>query len=120
MDGPVVQATSRLYAVLSVTGGKVGAASLWRKSVDEILSIGCPSLHALRTTFPNDGMIQFFQHSNRALKQTSANMAPPRQAHPNLEDATVTVPLNLDRLRCAVLALCDLLTYAFSLIQLNR
>ncbi|KAI0284276.1 rRNA processing/ribosome biogenesis-domain-containing protein [Russula aff. rugulosa BPL654] len=93
MDGPVVQATSRLYAVLSVTGGKVGAASLWRKSVDEILSIGWASLHALRTTFPND-----------------ANMAPPRQAQPNLEDAIVTVPLNLDRLRCVVLALSDLLS----------
>jgi hypothetical protein len=53
------------------------------------------------------------QHSNRALKQTSANMPPPRQAQPNLEDAIVTVPLNLDRLRCAVLVLCGLLTYAF-------
>ncbi|KAF8505717.1 rRNA processing/ribosome biogenesis-domain-containing protein [Russula emetica] len=90
IDGPVVQATSRLYAVLSVTGGKVGAASLWRKSVDEILSIGWASLYALRTTFPND--------------------APHRQAQPDLEDAIVTVPLHLDRLRCAVLALCDLLT----------
>jgi hypothetical protein len=59
MDGSVVQATSRLYAVLSVTGGKVGAASLWRKSVDEILSIGWASFHALRTTFPNDGMISY-------------------------------------------------------------
>ncbi len=59
MDGPVVRATSRLYAVLSVTGGKVGAASLWRKSVDEILSIGWASFHALRTTFPNDGMISY-------------------------------------------------------------
>ena len=53
------------------------------------------------------------RHSNRVLKQTSANMASPRQAQPNLEDGVVTVPLNLDRLRCAVLALCDLLTYAF-------
>ena len=59
MDGPVVQVTSRLYAVLSVTGGKVGAASLWRKSVDETLSIGWASFHALRTTFPNDGMINY-------------------------------------------------------------
>lgn len=92
MDRPVAQATSRLYAVLSVTGGKVGAASLWRKSVDEILSIGWASLHALRTSFSND-----------------TNMAPSRQAQPNLEDAIVTVPLNLDRLQCAVLALCDLL-----------
>lgn len=59
MDGPVVQATSRLYSLLSVTGGKVGAASLWRKSVDEILSIGWASLQTLRTTFPNDSMTNY-------------------------------------------------------------
>ena len=59
MDGLVVQATSRLYSVLAVTGGKVGAANLWRKSVDEILSIGWLSLEAVRTTFPNDGLISF-------------------------------------------------------------
>jgi hypothetical protein len=112
MDGPVVQATSRLYAVLSVTGGKVGAASLWRKSVDEILSIGWASLHVLRTTFLNDGMTSY-PAFKACTETTSANMVPPRQAQPNLEEAIVTVPLNLDRLRCAVLALCDLLTYAF-------
>jgi hypothetical protein len=59
MDGLVTQATSRLYSVLAATGGKVGATSLWRKSVDEILSIGWASLHAIRTIFPNDGLIIF-------------------------------------------------------------
>jgi hypothetical protein len=59
MDGLVTRATSRLYSVLAVTGGKVGAASLWRKSVDEILSIGWASLQAIRTTFPNDGLISY-------------------------------------------------------------
>ena len=112
MDGPVVQATSRLYAVLSVTGGKVGAASLWRKSVDEILSIGWASFHALRTTFPNDGMTDY-PAFKPYTKQIPANTTPPSQAQSNSEDAIVTVPLNLDRLRCAVLVLCDLLTYAF-------
>ncbi|KAI0004959.1 rRNA processing/ribosome biogenesis-domain-containing protein [Russula compacta] len=92
-DGSLSQAISRLYSVLAVTGGKVGAAGLWRKSVDEILSIGWASLGSLRTTFPND-----------------ANMAPPIQYQPYTEDATVSIPLNVDRLRCAVLVLCDLLT----------
>ena len=55
-DGPLAQTTSRLYSVLVLTGGKVGAAVLWRKSVDEILSIGWSSLHAVRTTFPRDGL----------------------------------------------------------------
>lgn len=58
-DGSLSQAISRLYSVLAVTGGKVGAAGLWRKSVDEILSIGWASLGSLRTTFPNDGLIRY-------------------------------------------------------------
>ncbi|KAI9507018.1 rRNA processing/ribosome biogenesis-domain-containing protein [Russula earlei] len=94
-DVPFAQATSRLYSVLPVTGGKVGAASLWRKSVDEILSIGWRSLSAVRSSVP-------------------ANVTPPKQYQPFQEDATVSIPLNLDRLRCAVLALCDLLTYICS------
>lgn len=61
-DGPLAQTTSRLYSVLVLTGGKVGAAVLWRKSVDEILSIGWSSLHAVRTTFPRDGPIPLSQH----------------------------------------------------------
>ncbi|KAI0304160.1 hypothetical protein BC826DRAFT_215112 [Russula brevipes] len=56
------------------------------------LSLGWASLHAIRTPSPND-----------------ANVAPPRQYRPYKEDAIVSIPLNLDRLRCAVLALCDLL-----------
>ena len=59
MDGLVTQATSRLYSVLAATGGKVGATSLWRKSVDEILSIGWASLHAVRIAFPDNGLINF-------------------------------------------------------------
>ncbi len=107
-DDSLARATSRLYSVLPFTGGKVGAAVLWRKSVEEILSIGWASLYAIRTTFPNDGLINYppFQ-----LKQSSANVAPPKQYQPYKEDATLSIPLNLDRLRCVVLALSDLLTY---------
>jgi len=61
-DGPLAQSTSRLYSVLVLTGGKVGAAVLWRKAVDEILSIGWSSFYAVRTTFPRDGLISFIQH----------------------------------------------------------
>jgi hypothetical protein len=59
MDSSLAQAASRLYSVLPVTGGKVGAISLWRKSVDEILSIGWVSLYAVRTTYPHDGLINY-------------------------------------------------------------
>ncbi|KAH9965998.1 rRNA processing/ribosome biogenesis-domain-containing protein, partial [Russula dissimulans] len=88
LDDSFARATSRLYSVLPATGGKAGAASLWRKSVDEILSIGWGSLSAV----------------------SSANMAPHKQHQQSMEDPTVSIPLNLDRLRCAVLMLCDLLT----------
>jgi len=80
MDASVIQATSRLYAVFAVTGGKVGAASLWRKSVEEILSIGWASFHALRTTFPNDGMISY--KAPRPCTETLLSQYCPSQTAP--------------------------------------
>jgi pre-rRNA-processing protein RIX1 len=40
-----------LHAVLHFTGGKVGAAPLWRKSLDIALANAWSSFSALRTTF---------------------------------------------------------------------
>lgn len=54
-DPRLFEVCSRLYAVLPVTGGKVGAASLWRKSVDETIGFTWTALAALRTTFPPEG-----------------------------------------------------------------
>jgi len=62
----VLNAASRLYAVLPLTGGKVGATNLWRKSVDETLSFGWEALYSLRTTFPFGGrrlrLLPFYVH----------------------------------------------------------
>ncbi|KAI0251352.1 rRNA processing/ribosome biogenesis-domain-containing protein [Lactifluus subvellereus] len=93
-DSSLAQAASRLYSVLPATGGKVGSISLWRKSVDEVLSIGWASLYAVRTTYPHN-----------------ANIGSPRQHQSYIDkgDIAVSIPLNVDRLRCVVLALCDLL-----------
>ena len=41
-----------LHAVLHFTGGKVGAAPLWRKSLDTALANAWSAFLALRTTFP--------------------------------------------------------------------
>jgi hypothetical protein len=46
---------SRLYAVLHFTGGKVGAANVWRKSIDETLAFGWTSFFLLRSTFLVEG-----------------------------------------------------------------
>lgn len=48
----ILSAASQLYAVLPLTGGKVGATNLWRKSLDETLAFGWEAFYCLRTTFP--------------------------------------------------------------------
>ncbi|KAI0050180.1 hypothetical protein FA95DRAFT_1555880 [Auriscalpium vulgare] len=94
-NAALLEAASRLYAVLPVTGGKVGAAALWRKELDETLAFAWTALLSVRTTFPHD-----------------ARLYPPRSQQPSNEDPLVTVPLNIDRLRCATVILSDLLKFA--------
>ncbi|KAJ6598852.1 rRNA processing/ribosome biogenesis-domain-containing protein [Mycena vulgaris] len=84
-------AASRLYAILHFTGGKVGAANLWRKAVDETLAFGWTSFLSLRSTFLVDGRVP-------QLPSGTATQEP-----------LLAIPLNVDRLRCSILALCDLL-----------
>ncbi|KJA29888.1 hypothetical protein HYPSUDRAFT_31915 [Hypholoma sublateritium FD-334 SS-4] len=84
----ILSAASQLYAVLPLTGGKVGATNLWRKSLDETLAFGWEAFYCLRTTFPTEG--QFGERS-----------APGDEPQNN-------IPLNQDRLRCSIVILCDL------------
>ncbi|KAJ7498714.1 rRNA processing/ribosome biogenesis-domain-containing protein [Mycena latifolia] len=84
-------AASRLYAVLHFTGGKVGAANLWRKAIDDTLAFGWTSFLSLRSTFVVDGRVP---------------QLPPGAA---TEEPLVAIPLNVDRLRCSILVFCDLL-----------
>lgn len=51
----LLEAASQLYCVLPFTGGKVAAANLWRKAVDDTLTFGWGAFFALRTTFPEEG-----------------------------------------------------------------
>jgi len=53
-----VKSASKLYSVLHYTGGKVGAANMWRKAVDDTLFEAWNAFHGLRTTFPDEhGML---------------------------------------------------------------
>ncbi|KAF5387632.1 hypothetical protein D9615_000575 [Tricholomella constricta] len=90
-NNSLLEAASGLYSVLHYTGGKVGAANLWRKSVDETLAFAWTAFSALRTTFP-------FEADNVVA------------ASPSIDEALITIPLNLDRLRCCTVVLCDLLS----------
>jgi hypothetical protein len=53
--------TAGLYAVLHYTGGKVGAANLWKKSVDETLQCLWAASMGLRTTFPGKVLLSNHQ-----------------------------------------------------------
>lgn len=87
-DTLLLQSASGLYSVLHHTGGKVGAVNLWRKSVDDTLAFSRTALECLRTTFPSP-------NSNAGGGST--------------EDPVIWIPLNIDRLRCGIYVLCDLL-----------
>ena len=50
-----MEAASQLYSVLHHTGGKVGAATQWRKSMDDTIAFTWGALRGIRTTFPNPG-----------------------------------------------------------------
>lgn len=50
----LMEAAARLYCILHLTGGKVGAANLWRKALDDNLVFGWEAFFALRTTFPDE------------------------------------------------------------------
>ena len=100
----ILDAISRLYSVLHLTGGKVGAVNLWRKSMEETLSFGWESLFSLRRTFPDEGMLYIYTISvlNIILGQTI------RRQTMN-EEPQIYIPLTLDRLRCTITILCNLM-----------
>ncbi|KAL7282519.1 hypothetical protein ACG7TL_003990 [Trametes sanguinea] len=91
MSTSMVEACSKLYCVLPLTGGKVGAAGLWRKALDDTLAFVWGAFLQLRTTYDDPAY---------------ASMA--RQP-PSSEDPIISVPLALDRLRGGVRVIQDLL-----------
>ncbi|TFK55557.1 hypothetical protein OE88DRAFT_1672300 [Heliocybe sulcata] len=86
LSSDLVKAASRLYAVLHYTGGRVGAAGQWRKSLDDTLTFTWNAFHSLRLTYEAGG-----------LPASSGN------------DPLRNAALNLDRTRCGVIVLCELM-----------
>ncbi|EIN10882.1 hypothetical protein PUNSTDRAFT_142783 [Punctularia strigosozonata HHB-11173 SS5] len=86
----MIASASRLYAVLHLTGGKVGGSQLWAKAVDETVRFVMNAYASLRTTFPVDPDI-------------------PRPPLDSSADPLLVTKLNLNRLRWGVQTLCDLL-----------
>lgn len=69
----MVEASSRLYSVLPLTGGKVGAAALWRKSLDDTVAFAWGAFLQLRTTYPNQGMFVNISISQRVRCSKSSS-----------------------------------------------
>jgi hypothetical protein len=103
----LLEAASRLYTVLPFTGGKVGAANLWRKAVDETLAFGWSAFLALRTTFPEEGKKFWINITPIAFHLRIGRNIPHQLAISN--ESQIAVPFNLDRLRCCTVVLGDLL-----------
>jgi hypothetical protein len=104
-DIALLEAASRLYSILHFTGGKVGAANLWRTSVDKTLAFCRDAFLTLRTTFPTDSEFYVWFYPCSVVNNVQVR----RHAAPLTEDPIVWIPLNIDRLRCGVVVLCDLL-----------
>ena len=111
-DAALLEAASRLYSVLHFTGGKVGAVNLWRKSLDETLAFTRSALLSLRTSFPSEG--KFMSTSSNlyfipdVMDFSQGHSHAPNQPGASTEDPIIWLPLNIDRLRCGVFILCDL------------
>ncbi|KAF8204795.1 rRNA processing/ribosome biogenesis-domain-containing protein [Pholiota molesta] len=85
----ILHSASQLYATIPLTGGKVGAVNLWRKSLEETLAFGWEAFYALRTTSLIEGQ----------------NIARPVPS----DEPQFAIPINQDRLLCSIVILCDLL-----------
>ncbi|KAG7449000.1 uncharacterized protein BT62DRAFT_979095 [Guyanagaster necrorhizus] len=96
----LLRSSSRLYAVLPATGGKVGASNLWKKTVEETLTFGWTAFSSLRSSF-SEGLCGFLA-TNAGFYNIPGSIS-------RNEDVQVTIPLNLDRLRCFVVIINDLL-----------
>ncbi|KAL0949320.1 hypothetical protein HGRIS_009395 [Hohenbuehelia grisea] len=90
VNAQLLQAATGLYCVLHHTGGKVGAANLWKNSVDETLNFAWGSLSALRTSFSEGN----YGHSSSR----------------DSKNPVFSVPRNVDALRCATTILEKLLS----------
>ena len=105
----ILEAASSLYCCLHLTGGKVGAATAWRKTLDDTLAFGWSAFHGLRSTFTPGNCPQSIFGTSADSNRGTAQSADPAAA----------IALDKDRLHCAVYILCDLLRYFRSVTRIS-
>ncbi|KAF8514880.1 rRNA processing/ribosome biogenesis-domain-containing protein [Hysterangium stoloniferum] len=90
----VITDACALHTVLHFTGGKVGAAPLWRKSLDTAIAQAWSAFGTLRSTF------SLPPRTNLSVKPTF---------DPPPTDPMLAIPLCLDRLNCSISLITELL-----------
>lgn len=58
----IVDSAAHLFAAVHLTGGKVGGAAVWRKSVDDIIGVASNAIDHLTFTF-SDGAFMLSSYS---------------------------------------------------------
>ncbi|KAF5390544.1 hypothetical protein D9757_002613 [Collybiopsis confluens] len=90
LDRELVKFTSQLHATLHLTAGKVGAANMWRKSLDESIAFAWTAFTGVRSTCPDE--------DGRFPQVTLLH-----------EEPTTSVTLSMNRLRTSIRVICELL-----------
>ena len=109
MSQPLLESASRLYSTLPHTGGKVGAANNWRKSVDDTLAFAWGAFLGLTDTFKSTSSFSSPIGTSERSSFLAGYSQPTPPAATSIEDPIVSVPLSRDRLRAAIAVLTDLL-----------
>jgi hypothetical protein len=103
----ISNAAANFYAVLPFTGGKGGAANLWRTALDENIAFTLEAFGSLRTTITRGSDLTTCNKETSFDLFTGASQA--RSQHPD----AIPTGLGIGRLRCGVAVLVALLRSAW-------
>jgi hypothetical protein len=103
----------RMASVLPLSGGKTGAAGLWRKAVDEAISKCYASFKELRSTYNAEGLVIDIFRSLLDNTVRSGDMSI------DSRDPLVVVPIHLEQLRCSAETVCALLWSEHTFIPID-
>jgi hypothetical protein len=111
----ISNAAANFYAVLPFTGGKGGAANLWRTALDENIAFTLEAFGSLRTTIARGS-----DRTSTCNEETSfdsfTGTSEARSQHPD----TIPTGLGIGRLRCGVAVLVALLRSAWVFPPVSR
>lgn len=110
MDTSLLCSASKLNAVMHCTGGKVGSANLWRRSVDETIDGAWTAFSHVRSTYESDGEDYCF-HSVKEDHNLWLECTLLANVLFRSSEQSGDLPLHFNRLTGYMVMLVDLLRY---------